>query len=179
MRFIPISACTIIAATAQPALATQYLSVEEAQKAIFAEATKFVATPLKLTPDQMQQVEKLSGLPARSADWRVAAAYAGDKLLGYVVVDDVVGKFELITYAVGLNPDATVHQVEILTYRESHGFEIRNAAWRKQFVGKTASEGLTVGGGINNISGATLSCTHVTDGIRRIAAVAQVALRKS
>ena len=60
--------------------------------------------------------------------------------------------------------------------------EIKNANWRKQFVGKTlnagAGSGLSIGDGIANISGATLSCTHVTDGVRRIAAIAQVALKK-
>ena len=60
-----------------------------------------------------------------------------------------------------------------------YGGEIRLPAWRRQFVGKSARSGdLRIGGGINNISGATLSCTHVTDGVRRIAAVAQVALIK-
>jgi hypothetical protein len=37
---------------------------------------------------------------------------------------------------------------------------------------------LKVGEGVANISGATLSCAHVTDGVRRIAAIAQVALKK-
>ena len=74
----------------------------------------------------MRQVEKLSGLPARSVDWRVFSAFRGDTALGYVVLDNVIGKFELISYAVAINPDASVKQVEILAYRESHGFEIRS-----------------------------------------------------
>jgi Na+-transporting NADH:ubiquinone oxidoreductase subunit NqrC len=110
--------------------------------------------------------------------WRVFAAYRGDAQLGYVVLDDVTGKFELISYAVAINPDASIKQVEILTYRESHGFEIKSPAWRKQFVGKTTQSGIAIGEGIANISGATLSCTHVTDGVRRIAAIAQIALKK-
>lgn len=160
------------------AFATQYLTTEQAQTAIFPEASIFKAVPLQLDATQMKQVEKLSGLPARSVAWRAVAAYKDDKLLGYVVFDDVIGKFELISYAVGIHPDAVVQQVEILAYRESHGFEIRNTNWRRQFVGKTAASGLAIGEGIANISGATLSCAHVTDGVRRIAAIAQVALKK-
>ncbi len=143
---------------------------------LFQDATGFKPAALELSAEQMRQVEKLSGLSARSVHWRVMSAWHGETLLGYVVFDDVVGKYELISYAAGVNPDATVRQIEILAYRESHGFEIRNAAWRKQFVGKSAQAGLTVGEGIANISGATLSATHVTDGVRRIAAVVQVAL---
>lgn len=146
---------------------------------MFPSATAFQSSNLRLSNEQMQQIEKLSGIPTRSVDWRVFTAYRGDELLGYVVLDDVIGKFELISYAVALHPNASIKQVEILTYRESHGFEIKSPAWRKQFVDKNAqSGGLKIGEGIANISGATLSCTHVTDGVRRIAAIAQVALKK-
>ena len=162
---------------AAPAFATQYLTLEQAQKVLFPDASSFKDANLQLNAVQMREVEKLSGLPARSVGWRVLSAHRDTELLGYVVVDDVIGKVELISYAVALSPQAVVRQVEILAYRESHGFEIRNAAWRKQFAGKTAQAGLTVGDGIANISGATLSCTHVTDGVRRIAAIAQVAFR--
>lgn len=160
------------------AFAAQYLTVEQAQRVMFPEATAFKEADLKLSVEQMRQVEKLAGLPARSVNWRVIAAYQADKLLGHVVLDDVIGKFELISYAVAFSPNAAIRQVEILTYRESHGFEIRNPAWRKQFVGKTAHSELAIGDGVANISGATLSCTHVTDGVRRIAAIAEVMLKK-
>lgn len=165
------------AGLAAPAFATQYMTVEQAQKVLFPEASSFRDARLQLSTTQMREVEKLSGLAARSVGWRVFAAYHDAEILGYVVVDDVIGKYELISYVVALSPQAVVRQVEILAYRESHGFEIRSPAWRKQFTGKTVQAGLTVGDGIANISGATLSCTHVTDGVRRIAAIAQVAFK--
>jgi Na+-transporting NADH:ubiquinone oxidoreductase subunit NqrC len=168
----------VAGAASVPAFATQYLTVEQAQKVIFPEATAFRRQDVALTTAQMQQVVRLAGVSARSVNWQVLAAFKGDALVGYVVLDDVIGKFELISYAVGVNPDTTVRQVEILTYRESHGGEIRNPAWRKQFAGKRAQGGIAIGEGIANISGATLSCTHVTDGVRRIAAIAQVVLAK-
>lgn len=172
------TALAVAAAASGAAFGTQYLSVEQAQRLMFPDATAFRDASLQLSAEQMRQVEKLSGLPARSANWRVSAAYRGDTPLGYVVLDDVVGKFELISYAVAVNPDASIRQIEILAYRESHGFEIRSPAWRRQFVGKTAQSGLAIGEGIANISGATLSSAHVTDGVRRIAAIVQVMLKK-
>lgn len=168
----------VAGAACAPAFATQYLTVEQAQRLMFPDASAFREQNIALNLAQMQQVEKLASLPARSVHWRTFGAYKGDVALGYIILDDVVGKFELISYAVGINLDATVRQVEILTYRESHGGEIRNPAWRKQFIGKGAPAGLVVGEGIANISGATLSATHVTDGVRRIAAIAQVVLKK-
>jgi Na+-transporting NADH:ubiquinone oxidoreductase subunit NqrC len=173
---VALASCAVLASGS--AFATQYLTAEEAQQVMFADATAFKAQPLDLTAAQMREVQKLAGLPARSVQWRVMSAWHGETLLGYVVLDDVIGKYELISYAVAVNPDATVRQIEILTYRESHGFEIRSPAWRKQFVGKSAQAGLAIGEGISNISGASLSSSHVTDGVRRIAAIAQVALKK-
>ena len=173
-----LTACSVAALASGSAFATQYLSPEEAQRVMYPTATAFKSQPLVLTSEQMRQIEQLSGLPARSVQWRVSSAWQGETLMGYVVLDDVIGKYELISYAVGLNTDATVRQIEILAYRESHGFEIRNPAWRRQFAGKSVQAGLVVGEGIANISGATLSSTHVTDGVRRITAIAQVALKK-
>jgi Na+-translocating ferredoxin:NAD+ oxidoreductase RnfG subunit len=117
------------------------------------------------------------GMRARSARWTVLAARRGADRLGYVVADEVVGKYELIGYAVGLAMDGSVRQVEILSYRESHGHEIRSAAWRRQFAGKGISAPIRLGEDIANISGATLSCQHVTEGVRRIVAVVEAVRR--
>jgi hypothetical protein len=178
MKPMHLTLFAVTTAASSLAFATQYLTVEQAQHVMFPDATAFKDASLQLSTEQMRQVEKLSGLPARSVNWRVFAAYRGDVPLGFVVLDDVIGKVELISYAVAINPDASVRQIEILTYRESHGYEIRSPAWRRQFAGKNAQAGLAMGEGIANISGATLSCTHVTDGVRRIAAIALAVLKK-
>jgi Na+-translocating ferredoxin:NAD+ oxidoreductase RnfG subunit len=86
------------------------------------------------------------------------------------VVDHVIGKHLYIDYAVALAPGGRVQRVEILAYRESYGGEIRSPSWLAQFVGKTSGSALKVGSDIRNISGATLSCAHVTEGVKRIVA---------
>ena len=175
MRLVPICAAAALAPAS--AFAVDYLSADQAQKLMFPEADRFEARDLALTPAQLQQLEA-AGVKPRSARWSLRAAQRGTATLGYVVVDEVLGKFELITYAVGLGSDGSVKQVEILSYRESHGHEIRLPAWRRQFVGKTAAAPVKVGEDIANISGATLSCTHVTDGVRRVVAVLDLARRQ-
>jgi Na+-transporting NADH:ubiquinone oxidoreductase subunit NqrC len=70
-----------------------------------------------------------------------------------------------------------VRGIEILEYRESYGHEIRNDAWRRQFAGKSAADPLRLEQDIRNISGATLSCRHVTDGVRRLLALHDIALK--
>jgi len=166
------------AAAAAPAsaFAVDYLSFEQAAQLIFPDADRFESRELALDAAQLQALDA-EGVRGRSARWNVRIARRGEATLGVVVADAVVGKFELISYAVGIASDGTIRQIEILSYRESHGGEIRLPAWRRQFVGKTAAAPLRIGDDIANISGATLSCTHVTEGVRRIVAV--VALARS
>jgi hypothetical protein len=162
-----LPATVVLAAVTLPlaAYAVDYMSPQQAQQALFPQADRFELREVNLDAAQMQAMTSRYGVPARSAKWKVLEASQGGKRLGWVVVDNVVGKFELITYAVGMAIDGSVKQVEILSYRESHGGEIRLPAWRQQFVGSD----------IANISGATLSCSHVTEGIKRIAALIDMA----
>jgi hypothetical protein len=165
----------VLAVLPVSAWAVDYVSASEAEAQMFPQADEFAAVNLRFDNGQLQEIGKRAGIPARSAQWGVRVARRANAPLGFVVVDNVIGKFELITYAVALGSDGAVRQIEILSYRESHGGEVRLPAWRRQFVGKTVAGPLRVGEDIANISGATLSCTHVTDGVRRIVAVLQVA----
>ncbi|NUQ19259.1 MAG: FMN-binding protein, partial [Sphingomonas sp.] len=81
--------------------------------------------------------------------------------------------------AIALTPDGVVRRVEILEYRETYGGEIRNPAWRQQFIGKRFGSAVQLGKDIRNISGATLSSRHVTDGIRRLLVTYQLLLRNA
>ena len=139
---------TALVVVASPAYAVQYLSIEKAQKQAFPSATHFT--------------EVQAG--------RVWKAEAGGKVAGFFVFDRVVGKHLFIDYAVALTPGGAVHKVEILQYRESYGGEIRSPSWLAQFVGKTSGSALKINGDIRNISGATLSSTHITEGVKRILA---------
>ncbi len=109
---------------------------------------------------------------------REAPRNRGTSLAGYLATDAVIGKFQLISYAVTFSTDGHIRDVEILSYREAHGGEVRSKAWRAQFVGKDATAALAIDNDIANISGATMSCTHLTDGIRRIAHYVRIALPK-
>ena len=75
-----------------------------------------------------------------------------------------------IDYAVSLDKAGRVRRVDILQYRESYGGEVRSESWLAQFVGKSAGSPLKIGADIRNISGASLSSMHVTEGVKRILA---------
>ena len=173
MRLVLAAVCAVAPAGAH---AIDYLTADQAARSIFPAADAFEPVTFKLDSAEMQQLAA-SGIQARSVDWPLRIAKRGGTALGYVVVDEVIGKFELITYAVGITLDGAIAQIEILSYRESHGSEIRIAGWRKQFVGKTRAAPIRVGEDIANISGATLSCKHITDGVKRVVSVVDIALK--
>jgi Na+-translocating ferredoxin:NAD+ oxidoreductase RnfG subunit len=172
---LTLAACALAAAPAG-AFAVDYMTAEQAARLMFPDADAFDVRQVTLDSAQLQQLAA-QGVRPRSAAWTLRLARRGGSTLGLVVSDEVLGKYELIGYAVGIATDGTVKQVEIVSYRESHGHEIRLPAWRRQFAGKDATSPLRVGEDIANISGATLSCQHVTEGVRRIVAVAALLRR--
>jgi|SRR5215510_1042470 len=140
----------VVMSVGSAAHAVQYLTVSEAQKHAFPSATNFAVV----------QADRI---------WR---AEAGGRVLGFFIFDRVIGKHLFIDYAVVLDPGGRIRAVEILQYRESYGGEIRSPSWLAQFVGKSSASALQVGNDIRNISGATLSSQHVTEGVKRIMAIA-------
>lgn len=161
----------LILSTSAPCFATTYFTVEQAQKAMFPGAL-LSPLELKLTPEQRKAIEKASDVRLRKDPkiWRVAGG-------GWFIVDEVLGKHEFITFAVALSAGGAVRQIEIMEYRESYGGEVREGKWRAQFTGKTAQAPLKLDQDIKNISGATLSSRHVTEGVRRVLALYDAALR--
>ena len=164
-------------APVQVVIATEYLSVEAVQKALFPQADRFGEVVLSLSPAQRERVAGLAGPQPPHRSLRAFRALHGDQLLGFVFIDEVIGKEDFITYGVAIDANGRLSAPEVLAYRESHGSEIRNAAWRQQFAGRRGLDQLHVQTDIKNIAGATLSCEHVTEGVRWIVALWQVALQ--
>ena len=161
-----------------PASATVYLTIQAAQQAMFPGA-RFVEHNLAFTPEQRKTIAKASGVGSFDKVQRVWDVRSGNGRAGWFIVDRVLGKHEMITYAVALTSDGSVKRIEILEYRETYGGEIRNPAWRQQFVGKRLGSALQLGKDIRNISGATLSSRHMTDGVRRLLVTYQLLLRNA
>jgi hypothetical protein len=148
-----------------PVSGTTYLTVEQAQGALFP-GEQMTARAVTLTTEQVKAIEKASHSRVRERTLKVWSASGG----GWFYLDQVIGKHELITYGLALDPSGAVRGVEILDYRETYGGEVRNPKWRAQFVGKRAGSPLELDVDIVNLSGATLSSHNITVGVRRLLA---------
>jgi Na+-translocating ferredoxin:NAD+ oxidoreductase RnfG subunit len=112
----------------------------------------------------MKAIEQDSDVNVLSPQLKVWKSSTG----GWFIADQVVGKHDFIPFALALDEHGAVKDVEILEYRETYGDQVRNANWRAQFTGKMHGAALKVGNDIKNISGATLSSRHITDGVKRL-----------
>ena len=146
-----------------------YMSPEQAVKLIFP-GVNMTKTSTTLTDDEVKRIEKLSDENVRSKKLIMWHDSSGD----VVYIDQVLGKHEFITLAVGFTGEGKIKDIEILEYRETYGSEVRRPAWRAQFSGKTVKNTLKLGKDIKNISGATLSSLHITNGVRRLAVTNEV-----
>ena len=163
--------------TALPARSVEYLSTEQAQRALFADASRFEPVPITLSEADRAALAKVSGTRTPLPLDRIWRAMRDDQLLGHLVVDEVYGKHEFITYAAAIDANGAVLGIEIMDYRETHGGQVREAGWREQFRGKRSGDALALDEDIVNISGATMSCKHVTEGVRRLLALYDIALK--
>jgi Na+-translocating ferredoxin:NAD+ oxidoreductase RnfG subunit len=164
---------------AASAYATQYTTVEQAQKLMFGSGAQFERRDLKLDKDMARDIEKRAGVRVRVLEVPLWEVSENGLPAGYFIVDEVYGKHELITYALALDSGGKIKQIEILEYRENYGSQIRFPQWRAQFTGKTIADPVELDSDIQNISGATLSSRHVTEGIKRLLATYDRVLRKS
>lgn len=178
MQWKPAPALALIpvAALIAPAVAHAkiFVGVEETQQRLFP-GEKLFQNPVVLNTAQRDKMRELSSVREPFRGERVWKTAKGD----WFIVDEVVGKHEMVKYALAINADGTIKGIEIMEYVESYGYEVGEASWRNQFVGKNGDAALKLNQDIRNISGATLSCKHLTDGVKRLMVMHGLVLKES
>lgn len=161
----PLIMLTGIGLTCAPLVAQCkiYVTVEQVQQIIFPNQ-RMTAVPMLITDDVQKKMKSASGVSEPFKGNRIYKVANGS----WLIVDEVVGKHEMITYAIGISSTGAVLGVEIMEYRESYGYQVADLGWRQQFNGKTVADPIKLNQDIQNISGATLSSKHLTDGIKRV-----------
>lgn len=146
-----------------PAYSKTYLSIEQARSLIWGDLAMDPIT-VELTKEQMDSIGKASDTRVRHSIIKAWKSTEGH----WYLLDQVIGKHENIDLAVGIDNEGKIKGIEVLIYRETYGDQIMHPKWRAQFHGRDNSEILRLDDQVKNISGATLSCRHVTDGVNRL-----------
>jgi Na+-translocating ferredoxin:NAD+ oxidoreductase RnfG subunit len=141
-----------------------YLTKEQALELAFPGADEIRKEKVWLTDSQRDAIAKLCLQDIQERRITYFVGMKGGKPMGYMVIDHQIGKNYPITFMVVINPDGTVRDVEVMVYREPHGWEIRFENFMRQFFGKDASTDFR---NINSITGATLSVNAMRSGVSR------------
>jgi hypothetical protein len=86
--------------------------------------------------------------------------------IGYAILTSAKGRMDLFDFMVIYNTKGEIEYVKVLIYRSSHGQEITNKSWLKQFYKKKGD--LNYGKDIQAISGATFSARSITQKITEL-----------
>jgi Na+-translocating ferredoxin:NAD+ oxidoreductase subunit G len=99
-----------------------------------------------------------------SAD--ILKASDGNTTIGYAIHGYAAGYHGLVHTLVTTDPSFNVKSVQVLDHTETEGYSDRFEArsFLRQFLGKS-SDHLRLGSGIDAVSGATISCRAVTNGV--------------
>ena len=148
-----------------------YLTKKQAFKIAFPEADEIKKEKQWITSDQKLSIGELCLQTVTENRFTFYLGIKNGKPVGYMLIDNIIGKSFPITFMTVLNLDGTVRDVEIMVYREPQGWEVRNKSFRSQFYGKDSS---TDSRDIMSISGATLSATSITRGVYKAMAAYRV-----
>jgi transcriptional regulator of nitric oxide reductase len=154
-----------------------FLKPEDAPRHLFAEVSEVAERSIATSSVLRARIVALMGRPPTTWEsaYRIFTATRGERLLGFTVVVEEIGKHRPITFAVAVNPDATVRDVAVLSYREPYGGDIKERRFLKQYIGKTSAAPLLPYQDIQNIAGATLSVQATGRAVKKAIAVLRAA----
>jgi transcriptional regulator of nitric oxide reductase len=155
---------------ARTAGATVFLAKDEALALAFPGAERIEDRVLILTDEQKSQVEKLARAPLESQLWTIYVGWKGGEVQGYAIIDTHVVRTLPETFMVVLDPAGTVRRVDILAFHEPPDY-LPTERWVGQFKGRALDDDLKLNAGVQGITGATLSATAMTAGVRRALAL--------
>jgi hypothetical protein len=154
-----------------------FLKPEEAPVHLFPEATEITERTEVATPVMQHKIRDLLGRPPSLWEpaYRIFTVKCRERVAGWVVVVEEIGKHRPITFAVAITPEGAVHDLAVLAYREAYGGEVRERRFLRQYVRKTLADPLVPYRDVRNISGATLSVEATGRAARKAIAVLKVA----
>lgn len=87
-------------------------------------------------------------------------------LLGYCVESEVKGRSGPFRIRVLFDPQLVIVRAAVIEYPWARGRDVCRSDFTDQFRGKGPDDSIVVGGDIDAMSGATISCTAMAEGVR-------------
>lgn len=149
-------------------LAEVFMTEEDAVKVILPKSQQVRKEIIRLSQDKKDVIEQRIGWKFPEEAFELYIGETGDKIDGYAMVHNTIGKHKHMTYIVGVDAKGACSDVELLVYRETKGSEVRRKRFNAQYEGKTVSDPIRINKDILNISGATMSVRSISAGVKRV-----------
>ena len=150
---------------------------QQALNETFADCDTVIRKTLFLTDDQVQEIQNRAKVKIESKLVNYYFGVKNDSVLAFAFFETNVVRTKPETFMVILAPDATVKSTEILAFYEPQDY-LPTPGWFQLFVGKILNDALWPKRDIHGVTGATLTVRAVTQGVRKILAIYQVAVKE-
>ncbi|OLB54567.1 MAG: FMN-binding protein [Nitrospirae bacterium] len=145
-----------------------FMTEEEAVKIMLPKSQRIRKEMLRLSQEKKEMVEQRIGWKFPEDSFEVYIGETADKVDGYAMVHNTIGKHKHMTYVVGADPMGYCTDVELLVFREARGSEVGRKRFNSQYEGKTVLDPIRINKDIINISGATMSVRSISAGVKRV-----------
>ncbi|MEY4528027.1 MAG: hypothetical protein RL768_1746 [Nitrospirota bacterium] len=146
----------------------EFMSEEEAVKTILPKSQRVHKELIRLTPEKKELIEQRIGWKFPEESFELYIGETGDKVDGYAMIHNTIGKYKHMTYMVGVDPKGVCTDVELLVFRDAKGSEVGKKRFNSQYDGRTVSDPIRINKDIINISGATMSVRSMSAGVKRV-----------
>lgn len=156
--------------------ATVFYSKDEAFELAFGAGAEVEPLSLFLTDEQVEQIEKLAQVKLDSKLFTLQQGRRNGQLLGYAVIESHNVRTQPETVMIVLSPTGELTRVEMLAFHEPPEY-MPPVRWFERLYRKPLAD-LRLGQGVDGIAGATLSSHASLNGIRKVLAVYQIAVKE-
>ena len=164
-RLLFLPATAIFAAALPPAaVAVEYQSLQEAQQKLVPGAT-LTPADFKLEPEQRELLKNLYKEPTLRPAVKVWKVSTG----GWLFLDQVYGRDDIVSYLAHVGDDNTLRGIEVLVCADGY-CDLFTREWRSRLVGQKQGRWMPEDV-VPIVSGATLSCVHVAEGVKKLLAI--------
>jgi len=145
-----------------------FMTEEDAVKVILPKSERIRKEVIRLSQEKKDVIEQRIGWKFPEESFELYIGETGDKIDGYAMVHNTIGKHKHMTYMVGVDNRGACMDVELLVFREAKGSEVGRKRFNAQYEGKTVSDPIRINKDIINISGATMSVRSISAGVKRV-----------
>jgi hypothetical protein len=146
----------------------EFMTEEEAVKTILPKSKQIRKDMIRLTAEKKELIEQRIGWKFPEEEFDLYIGHTDDKIDGYAMIHNTIGKYKHMTYMVGVDSTGTCTDVELLVFRDAKGSEVRTKRFNSQYDGKTVTDPIRINKDIINISGATMSVRSMSAGVKRV-----------